>query len=64
MTWTSEALLRYPATGSYDGKPCLCTRACPAICESRCGCEACARCIVDNGLDEKLGTMYDRGTKQ
>ena len=64
MNWTSEALLRYPATGGYAGKPCLCTRACPAICDDRCGCEACARCFVDNKLDTRLGTMYDRGTKQ
>jgi hypothetical protein len=39
-------------------------RACPAICDGRCGYEACARCFVDNKLDEKLGTMYDRGMKQ
>jgi len=64
MEWTSESLLRYPETGGYDGKPCVCTRKCPAACDGRCACEACAKCFVDNGLDEALGTMYQCETKQ
>jgi hypothetical protein len=62
--WTTEAFLRFPQTGGYAGAPCLCSRTCPAICDGRCGCEACARSFVDNGLDEKLGGAYDRGTRQ
>ena len=35
---TEEALLRYPATGGWDGKPCICTRECPAACDGvKCG---------------------------
>lgn len=64
MSWTTDALQRYPYSGTYSGKPCLCTRKCPVACDGRCGCEACAQSFIDNGLDEKLGTMYDRGTKQ
>ena len=59
-----DPLLRYPATGGYDGKPCICTRECPAICDGRCGWEACACSFIDNGLDEKLGKAYDRGRPQ
>ena len=55
MTWTSEALLRYPDTGGYNGQPCMCTRECPAACDGkRCGCEACTRSSLDNGLDDLL----------
>ena len=54
-SWTFEALLRYPATGGCDGKPCICTRECPAVCDGkRCGSEACTRSWLDNDLDEIL----------
>jgi len=55
MEWTSDALLRYPATGGYGSAPCTCTPECPAACDGRqCGCEACTRPWLGNGLDELL----------
>jgi len=64
QTDTEESRLRYPSAGGYDGQPCACSRDCPAACDGHCGCEACTRSWLDNGLDEKLGSMYDRGTRQ
>jgi hypothetical protein len=55
MEWTSEALLRYPATGGYAGVLCTCTRKSDAARDGkRCGCEACTRSWLDNVLDELL----------
>jgi len=59
---TTEALQRYPYSGTHGGKPGLCKRA--AACDGRCGCEACAQSFMDNGLDEKVGAICDRGAKQ
>ena len=59
-TWTSESLLRDPATGGYDGRSCTCTRECPAACDGkRCGCEACTRSWLANGLDLLLSRTRD-----
>lgn len=43
----TEALRRYPGTGTNDGEPCICTRECPAVCDGRCGCEACLYAWLD-----------------
>src|SRR5262245_30485260 len=53
---TSEAELRYPRTdGAYDGVRCVCTCKCLALCDGRCGCEACTRSWLDYGLEELHG---------
>ena len=48
--------MRYPATGGYDGKPCICTRASvrPRATASGAGARR-VRSWLDNGLDELLG---------
>jgi len=51
-----------PCSGCYGGKQCRCTPNFPAPCDGRYGSEACAQSFI--GLNEKLGTMDDRGTKQ
>ena len=51
-----EALLRYPGSaGVYDGHRCVCTRECPAVCNGKCGCDACTGAWLDNDLDELIG---------
>src|SRR5437867_1305892 len=50
-----EALMRHPDGGAYDGQPCTCTGQCPAVCDGKCGCEACLRAWFDSGLDQLIG---------
>jgi hypothetical protein len=53
----SEATMRHPDAGIYDGEPSTCTRECPAVCDGDCGCEACLRAWMDAALDELIGTI-------